>query len=112
METVVAELFGVLRDDPRIAADRLAFIGVSFGGYLALRVARTLGDTFVGVVNYSSGPRVAPFAGLPRRLKDDFRFALTAGLDPAHDMQALLDRLALDPATPPGTERAEPARRP
>ncbi|MET7815333.1 prolyl oligopeptidase family serine peptidase [Streptomyces sp. NPDC005395] len=96
MEQVVARLVALLRSDPRIDADRLAFAGVSFGGYFALRVARDLGDAFRCVVNFSGGPRVSPFAGLPRRLKDDFRFALRCGDDAA--LQARLDELALEPA--------------
>jgi hypothetical protein len=41
---------------------------------------------------------VAPFAGLPRRLKEDFRFAFMGG--DAQDMQQRLDAMALDPALP------------
>jgi pimeloyl-ACP methyl ester carboxylesterase len=106
MERVVAGLVEVLRADPRIDASRLAFLGVSFGGYLALRVAQRLGEAFRCVVNLSGGPRIAPFAGLPRRLKDDFRFAFCAGLDRADDseMQARFDALAVNPAEPAGTD--------
>ncbi|AOR37185.1 dienelactone hydrolase [Streptomyces fodineus] len=105
MEQVVARLVDeVLRPAPEIDGERLAFLGVSFGGYLALRVAQQPGSAFRCVVNLSGGPRVAPFAGLPRRLKDDFRFALTGGLDrtaaPDAGLQARLDELALDPAVP------------
>jgi pimeloyl-ACP methyl ester carboxylesterase len=102
METVVAGLLGQLRADPRIAAGRLAFAGISFGGYLALRVARSLGDSFRCVVNFGGGPRIAEFAGLPRRLKDEFRFVFMAG--PAEDLQARFDALALAPGPPPGTD--------
>ncbi len=102
MERVVAALVEVLRADHRVDATRLAFLGVSFGGYLALRVAQQLGEAFDCVVNLSGGPRIAPFAGLPRRLKDDFRFAFHGG--DARDMQARFDALALEPAVPPCTE--------
>ena len=102
METVVAGLVEQLRADPRIAADRLAFLGISFGGYLALRVARVLGGSFQCVVNFGGGPRIKEFAGLRRRLKDDFRFAFQA--DDAEDMQARFDALALEPGPPPGTD--------
>ncbi len=102
METVVAGLVAQLRADSRIAGDRLAFLGISFGGYLALRVARALGDSFRCVVNFGGGPRIAEFAGLPRRLKDDFRFVFMA--EESEDMQARFDGLALDPGVPPDTE--------
>lgn len=94
MEVVVARLVEVLRQDGRIAADRLAFLGISFGGYIALRVAQALGGDFRGVVNLSGGPRVAAFDGLPRRLKDDFRFAFQGG--DAADMRARSRALAID----------------
>ena len=94
MEDVVAKLVDALRRDGRIAGDRLAFVGISFGGYLALRVAQALGADFRGVVNFSGGPRIAPFDGLPRRLKDDFRFAFQGG--DAADMQVRFDKLAID----------------
>jgi pimeloyl-ACP methyl ester carboxylesterase len=96
METVVAALVEILRHDARIAADRMAFLGVSFGGYFALRVAQALGESFRCVVNLSGGPRIAPFDGLPRRLKDDFRFVFMGG--DTVDMQARFDALAIDPA--------------
>jgi pimeloyl-ACP methyl ester carboxylesterase len=95
MATVVEALLERLGKDDTLDTGRLAFLGVSFGGYLALRVAQTLGDRFRCVVNLSGGPRVAPFAGLPRRLKDDFRFAFASG--DAGDMQARFDALAIDP---------------
>jgi dienelactone hydrolase len=102
METVVAGLVEHLRADPRIDAHRLAFLGISFGGHLALRVARELGGSFRCVVNFGGGPRIAEFAGLPRRLKDDFRFAFLA--DDTEDMQARFDALAQQPGPPPDTE--------
>lgn len=102
METVVEGLVERLRQDPRIAADRLAFFGISFGGYFALRVAQFLGASFRCVVNASGGPRIAPYDGLPRRLKDDFRFAFGSG--DAAEMQARFDMLTLDPGTPAGTD--------
>jgi pimeloyl-ACP methyl ester carboxylesterase len=101
LETVVESLVGRLARDPRIDTDRLAFFGVSFGGYFALRVAQTIGSLFRCVVNLSGGPRVAPFDGLPRRLKDDFRFVLACG-EPV-DMQARFDALELDAAAVPRT---------
>ncbi|MDQ1047524.1 S9 family peptidase [Streptomyces sp. V4I2] len=102
MERVVEALVERLRQDPRIAADRLAFFGISFGGYFALRVARFLGARFRCVVNASGGPYIAPYEGLPRRLKDDFRFAF--GDRAAPEMQARFDALALDPGRPVRTE--------
>jgi fermentation-respiration switch protein FrsA (DUF1100 family) len=100
MESVVAGLVDRLRQDPRIAHDRLAFFGISFGGYFTLRIAQRLGPLFTCLVNLSGGPRVAPFDGLPRRLKDDFRFVFACG-EPV-DMQARFDALEIDPAVPPG----------
>jgi dienelactone hydrolase len=102
METVVAELVERLRADPRIAGDRLAFLGISFGGYLALRVARALGGSFRCVVNFGGGPRMTPFAALRRRLKDDVRFAF--GVDDPAAAEGLVDGLALDPGPPPLTD--------
>jgi dienelactone hydrolase len=102
METVVAGLVGQLRANPGIDADRLAFLGISFGGYLALRVARALGGLFRCVVNFGGGPRIADYTGLPRRLKDDFRFVFQA--DETEDMQTRFDALALDPGQAPGTD--------
>lgn len=98
MEVVVDALVQRLQELPLIDGDRLGFLGVSFGGYFALRVAQTLGDKFLGIVNLSGGPRVAPYDGLPRRLKEDFRFAFMGG--DAQDMQQRLDTMALDPTRP------------
>lgn len=100
METVVEGLVERLREDPRIADDRLAFFGISFGGYFTLRVAQALGSAFSCLVNISGGPRVARYESLPRRLKDDFRFVFGGG-DPA-DMQARFDGIELDLAVPAG----------
>ncbi|MGY5012577.1 alpha/beta hydrolase family protein [Streptomyces sp. 900105755] len=102
MERVVAELLERLRTEPGIAADRLAFAGISFGGYLALRVARELGEHFRCVVNFGGGPAIAKFDGLPRRLKDNFRFAFDAG--PGEDLQPRFDELAVEPGPAPATE--------
>jgi dipeptidyl aminopeptidase/acylaminoacyl peptidase len=95
IETLVEPIVAWLGTDGRVDTEHLAFVGISFGGYLALRVAQKMPDDFRGVVNLSGGPRIAPFAGLPRRLKDDFRFALMPS-DPAA-MQKVFDDLALDP---------------
>lgn len=105
METVVAELVRRLgAEHPAIDPGRLGFVGISFGGYLALRMARSLGDLFRCVVNFGGGPRLAEFATLPRRLKDDFRFAFLAeGTD---DLQDRFDALALTPGEPPATQVA------
>jgi pimeloyl-ACP methyl ester carboxylesterase len=102
MEVVVAALVAHLQTLPLIDTARLGFFGVSFGGYLALRIAQNLGASFRCVVNLSGGPRVAPFARLPRRLKEDFRFAFMGG-DEA-DMQVRMEALALDLRRVPQTE--------
>jgi|GEM_PF-2078121 len=97
IETVVAELLQVLRRNRRIDSDRLGFFGVSFGGYFALRVAQRFGSEFKCVVNISGGPRVANYHGLPRRLKEDFRFAF---MSEAAEMQSRLDALVLESGGP------------
>jgi pimeloyl-ACP methyl ester carboxylesterase len=103
METVVAELVERLRaEHPLIDTSRLAFAGISFGGYLALRVAGSIGDLFRCVVNFGGGPRLADFAALPRRLKDDFRFAFLA--QATDDLQDRFDALAIEPGEPPATQ--------
>ncbi len=102
MEEVVADLVVHLAAEPAIAADRLAFAGISFGGHIALRVARALGDRFRCVVNFGGGPALNKFDGLPRRLKANFRFALAAGADA--DLQPVFDDLALEPGPAPATD--------
>jgi pimeloyl-ACP methyl ester carboxylesterase len=103
METVVADLVRrVAAEHPRIDTSRLAFLGISFGGYLGLRVARSLGDLFRCLVNFGGGPRLADFASLPRRLKDDFRFAFL--VKDTDDIQDRFDALALEPGEPPATQ--------
>jgi len=98
IESVVHGLVG----DGRIDPDRLAFVGISFGGYLALCAAQSAQCPFRCVVNLSGGPRIAPFEGLPRRLKDDFRFAFMSA-DAAH-MQTVFEELALAPAPSPAAD--------
>ncbi len=95
-EAVAERILAHLRTEPAVDSNALGFFGVSFGGYLALRVARKLGKHFKGVVNLSGGPALAPFAGLPRRLKEDFRFAFMGSDE--QGMQARFDRLALTDA--------------
>jgi pimeloyl-ACP methyl ester carboxylesterase len=101
MEVVIAAILDRLRENPQIDSDHLAFAGVSFGGYFALRVAQTLPERFRCVVNLSGGPRIAAFDTLPRRLKEDFRFALKPGVTP---MQDIFDRLGLDVSRPIDTD--------
>jgi pimeloyl-ACP methyl ester carboxylesterase len=102
METVVAELVQRLAEHPQIDSSRLAFVGISFGGYMGLRVARSIGDLFRCVINFGGGPRLAPFAGLPRRLKDDFLFAFLA--QDTDEIQDRFDALAIEPGEPPATQ--------
>jgi pimeloyl-ACP methyl ester carboxylesterase len=102
MEGVVAQLVERLGEDDRIDVERLAFVGISFGGYLALRVAQALGSWFRCVVNLSGGPVISPFEGLPRRLKSDFRFAFMCHDE--QDMQAQFDKLRIDPSRPVETD--------
>ncbi|MGO6747877.1 alpha/beta hydrolase family protein [Rhizobium ruizarguesonis] len=93
MEVVVADLVGQLGDDEGIDSNRLGFFGVSFGGYFALRMAEKLPKTFRGIVNLSGGPAIAPFNGLPRRLRQDFAFAF--GSSAPEDLQLRFDTLRL-----------------
>jgi pimeloyl-ACP methyl ester carboxylesterase len=101
-ERVVETILQRLREECVIDARRIGFFGVSFGGYFALRVAKHLGERFRCVVNYSGGPRLSPFAGLPRRLKEDFRFAFMR--PDAESMQDAFDALALDMSGPIDTD--------
>lgn len=101
MEEVVADLVDALGTRFDIAGDRLGFVGISFGGYLALRVAAALGTSFRGVVNLGGGPRIGDFAGLPRRLRDNFRFVFRA--EGSADLQPRFDELALKAGPAPAT---------
>lgn len=92
-ESVIETIITRLQKEPTIDTNHLGFFGVSFGGYLALRVAQHLGQHFLGVVNLSGGPRLSPYANLPRRLKEDFRYAFMGGNDA--EMQHIFDNLAL-----------------
>ncbi|MEM6050346.1 alpha/beta hydrolase [Erwinia sp. P7711] len=92
-ETVVQKIITRLKIEPAIDVNRLGFFGVSFGGYLALRVASYLGQQFKAVVNLSGGPYLSPYATLPRRLKEDFRYAFMGGNE--IEMQNIFDQLAL-----------------
>ncbi|PNS11093.1 alpha/beta hydrolase [Mixta theicola] len=92
-ENVVQKIIARLRFESAVDSSRLGFFGISFGGYLALRVARYLGTEFRAVVNLSGGPSLSPYATLPRRLKEDFRYAFMGGDDA--DMQRLFDQLRL-----------------
>ncbi|MFI5782453.1 alpha/beta hydrolase family protein [Nocardia sp. NPDC051570] len=98
---IVGAVVDLVRSHPGIAAERLGYAGISFGGYHALRVAQQRPDDFACVLNFSGGPRVAPFRGLPRRLKDDFRFAF--GRAPDADLTEFLRDSALDTALIPDT---------
>lgn len=93
MEAVVERLLYDLSDMHQIDWERLGFFGISFGGYVALRVANFLGERFEFVVNYSGGPKIAPFHTLKRRLKADFQFAF--GLKDAAIMQEVFDQCEL-----------------
>jgi len=95
-EGVVERVIGFLEGQADVDAGSLGFFGVSFGGYLALRIARAIGSRFKGVINLSGGPRLAPFSSLPRRLKEDFQFAFLGGDAPG--MQDVFRRLELDPS--------------
>ncbi len=99
MEVVVQAVANRLASHPLLDPSRFGFLGISYGGYIALRVAQQLPGQFAAVVNYSGGPTVSPLTQLPRRLKQDFQFALMTG-SPDETQQAL-DRLVLDPGLTP-----------
>jgi dienelactone hydrolase len=93
-EWVARAIVRFLAEEARVDSQRLGYFGVSFGGYLALRVALHLGQAFRCVVNFSGGPRVAAFEQLPRRLKADFQYAFMAAT--ADDMPERLRALELN----------------
>jgi len=92
-ETIVQQIIMYLKTESSIDINRLGFFGVSFGGYIALRVACYLEKQFQAVVNLSGGPCLSPYATLPRRLKEDFRYAFM-GVDTI-EMQNIFDQLTL-----------------
>jgi surfactin synthase thioesterase subunit len=96
MEEFVAVLVNELRQDSLLDTGCMGFVGVSFGGHVALRVAQAMPKVFRCVANYSGGPAVAPYESLPRRLKQDFSFAFGAAPEA---MPALLRSIAIDPVT-------------
>ena len=65
-------------------------------------MAQALCGPFRCIVNLSGGPSISPFDGLPRRLKDDFRFAFVC--DDDLDLQARFDKLEIDLSVPVETE--------
>ncbi|MHC5674432.1 alpha/beta hydrolase family protein [Nostoc sp.] len=93
-EEVVASIVDTLSKNARIDENRLGFFGVSFGGYIALRVAKHLANQFKAVVNLSGGPHLTPFEKMKRRLKEDFQYAFMEPEKTA--MPGLFDRLTLD----------------
>lgn len=93
-ERIADAIVDVLAVRRPIDLERLGYFGISFGGYLALRVAALRGSRFRCVVNLSGGPSLSPFDGLPRRLKEDFRFAFQQHASQA--MQDVFDHLVLD----------------
>ncbi|UFH50206.1 alpha/beta hydrolase family protein [Pseudomonas sp. KNUC1026] len=101
MEMVIAQLLVALAQRRYLDLSDLGLLGVSFGGYLALRAAHALPDAFGWVVNFSGGPRVRSYQNLPRRLKQDFAYAF--GITDLARMPELLDSLAL-----PEGSRASP----
>jgi dienelactone hydrolase len=101
-EEMAEPLLAELRGRKGIDAGRLGFLGISFGGAIALRTAVAHGADLRCVVNLSGGPALSAFETLPRRLKADFAFAFGEG-DPA-EMQRRFDGLAIAPGQAPGTQ--------
>ncbi|WP_387691308.1 alpha/beta hydrolase family protein [Photorhabdus sp. RM71S] len=97
MELYISSIVKLLEDDTRINSDLLCFLGISFGGYFALRVAQRIGDKFCCIVNLSGGPEIAEFDKLPRRLKEDFQFAF---MQDNSRMQSIFDEIKLDISLP------------
>ena len=98
VEPLIAELQGM----PGINYDRIGFLGISFGGAIALRAAASFGAHLRCAVNLSGGPELRAFEALPRRLKADFAYAF--GLDDPAKMQARFDSLAIGSGAVPGTD--------
>jgi len=72
-ENVVAAVLAHTTGRPEVDADRVAIFGVSFGGYLATRAA-ALVPGFRACVNLSGGFDLDHFAGIPERVRHNFRF--------------------------------------
>lgn len=101
-EEMVAPLIAELSRHTGIDAARLGFLGISFGGAIALRTAVVHGADLRCAVNLSGGPALRAFETLPRRLKSDFAYAFGAD-DPA-EMQRRFDLLGIAPDQLPGTQ--------
>lgn len=92
-ESVVEKLIEELLKQPAINQHKLGFFGVSFGGYIALRVAQHISHYFKCIINLSGGPYISPFEHLPRRLKEDFKFAFMENCN--DKMRKIFERLTL-----------------
>jgi dienelactone hydrolase len=101
-EDMVPPLLVELDNLEGVDLGRLGFLGISFGGAVALRTAVAHGSKFRCVVNLSGGPALGAFETLPRRLKADFAFAFGEA-DPGQ-MQRRFDGLAIGPERAPGTQ--------
>lgn len=93
-EYVVKELIKFLHNVKIVDINNLAFFGVSFGGYFALRVAKYLGKHFRCIVNLSGGPNLSEFNLLPRRLKEDFKYAFME--EDNEEMQKIFNKLKIE----------------
>lgn len=93
-ELVVEHIIQTLSNEKQLDMNNMAFFGVSFGGYLALRVANFIGQHFKCVINLSGGPYLSPFDTMPRRLKEDFKYTFMETNN--KNMQSLFDNLSLE----------------
>lgn len=95
MEYFVELLLKKLNNNEKIDKKRLGFLGISFGGYIALRIAQKLGNYFKCIINISGGPVLRNFISLARRLKTDFSYAFMQD-DNSFIMQDIFDKLKID----------------
>jgi pimeloyl-ACP methyl ester carboxylesterase len=101
-EEMIEPLIAELQTISGIDCDRLGFLGISFGGAIALRAAVAYGAHLRCVVNLSGGPELRAFEALPRRLKQDFAYAF--GVDDPAKMQSRFDALAIGSDAMHGTD--------
>ncbi len=72
--SVIQSVLRALTQQPSIDLSRMGLLGVSFGGWLALKAASELGTAVAACVNLSGGFDLDNFAVLPQRLQRDFSY--------------------------------------
>lgn len=74
IEKLIEEIIKIIGRKVKLNSNKVGIAGISFGGYLALRAAYYHANYFKICINISGSPKVNKFNGLPRRLKEDFKF--------------------------------------